>query len=646
MADEPQANPPTVLRAINWREVFPFTNIFRSFRVAVHPSKLVLGLLALLMLYLGGRILDAVWPQKYQANYGEASGYGRQDDERPYQSRIEAERAANQARYASILTALDARDKALKEAATRRDEAVKAAGTDAAKTQAASKAYDAEVGQAIRGVDAAMSAASGGRERRGGELPAPGAGATEAAKTFANAGDTKHRLVLSRDLALELNQRAYESDVNAANTVADATLKDQQLRDARDRRNAGEAAAFDMGRRYQETIQQILPRGLFAEFFDYEVSQINHIANSVYAMNWGKSGVVGGVINFFCVGPAWLFRFHTLYAVLFFVLFLVVWAVFGGAIARIAAVQVARDEKISVRQALRFSINKVLSFVFAPIIPLIIILIIGLLLAVGGLLFYIPWIGPIVAGGLFFLALIAGVVITLVLIGTAGGLNLMFPTIAVEGSDSFDAISRSFSYVFARPWRMLWYTFVAIIYGGLTYLFVRFFVFLVLASTHFFVGWWLGGQPGRWFPEIWPMSSLDHLPYDVNFAGLAFTEKVAAFLISFWVYMLIGLMGAFVISFYFSANTIIYYLMRREVDATELEDVYVEDAEDDLIEPPAAPAPAAAIPSTMAPAGAMGAAGSTPATVAGTVSDLPIVPPTGEQQPPPGEQPPPGGNPG
>mgnify|MGYP006158310279 CR=1 FL=1 len=49
-------------------------------------------------------------------------------------------------------------------------------------------------------------------------------------------------------------------------------------------------------------------------------------------------------------------------------------AVFGGAISRIAAVQVARDEKISVRQALRFSLNKLLSFVFAPVIPLIILL--------------------------------------------------------------------------------------------------------------------------------------------------------------------------------------------------------------------------------------------------------------------------------
>src|SRR4029079_17405138 len=98
---------------------------------------------------------------------------------------------------------------------------------------------------------------------------------------------------------------------------------------------------------------------------------------------------------------------------------------------------------------------------------------------------------------LFVLALVVGFVITLVALGTVGGFNLMYPTVAVEGSDSFDAISRSFSYVFARPWRMLFYTAVAIAYGALTYLFVRFFIYIVLAVTHFFVGWFLVGQPGR-----------------------------------------------------------------------------------------------------------------------------------------------------
>ena len=39
MADESH-----VIRGINWRETFPFTQIFRAFRVAIHPTKLILAL--------------------------------------------------------------------------------------------------------------------------------------------------------------------------------------------------------------------------------------------------------------------------------------------------------------------------------------------------------------------------------------------------------------------------------------------------------------------------------------------------------------------------------------------------------------------------------------------------------------------------
>jgi hypothetical protein len=622
MADEPQTNQPIVLRAINWREVFPFTNIFRAFRVAVHPSKLVLGLLALLVVYGAGRIMDAVWSQKSSANYGEAylaESIAASKQGRTPPPNFDWVRDSQKRVYGSILTALNDRDKDLDAAAKKHTDDVAAAGGDGTKQQAAHKAYnEAVIGilsrfhQVMVAAEEALEAQKDLKGAPRGGLPAPSDASKIEADTFARASESKHRIALGRDRALEAIDSQYTIDKAAADAEPDADKKKQKQRDVEEARENRRTGLFENTRLQHHVIEIAVPRGLFATFLDYEVTQINNIVASVMDMKFGMTnGVIRYVLNFFMVGPGWFFGYHTLYAILFFVIFLLVWAVFGGAIARIAAVQVARDEKISVRQALRFSINKVLSFAFAPIIPLIIVLVIGLLLAVGGLLYYIPWIGPILAGALFFLALIAGVVITLVLLGTAGGLSLMFPTIAVEGSDSFDAISRSFSYVFARPWRMLFYTLVAIIYGALTYLFVRLFIVLVLSSTRYFVSWFLGGQPGRWFPEIWPESTMAKLPYDINFAGLKFTEDVSAFLICIWVFLLIGLLGAFVISFYFSANTIIYFLMRREVDATELEDVYVEDAEDDIVEPAAPVAAAAGV-------------GTTPATM---VSTTPVVPP-------------------
>src|SRR5438067_9843374 len=64
-----------VVRGINWRETFPFTHIFRSFRVAIHPSKLILALLAILLLYCGGRVLDGLWGAQNRGVPHEVEGY-------------------------------------------------------------------------------------------------------------------------------------------------------------------------------------------------------------------------------------------------------------------------------------------------------------------------------------------------------------------------------------------------------------------------------------------------------------------------------------------------------------------------------------------------------------------------------------------
>ena len=59
------------------------------------------------------------------------------------------------------------------------------------------------------------------------------------------------------------------------------------------------------------------------------------------------------------------------------------------------------------------------------------------------------------------------------------------------------------------------------------------------------------------------------------------SESIAAFLIHLCVLVTVGLVVAFVTSFYFSANTIIYSLMRNKVDGTALEDVYTPTLPDE-----------------------------------------------------------------
>jgi hypothetical protein len=545
MADESHA-----VRGINWRETFSFTQIFRAFRVAIHPTKLILGLVALLSIYLGGRVLDAIWPVSQRAVPGEVAGYEKfSADSDPartsFDEAIQRQRERTQNDYARQLMELKVLE----------------------------KEEDAK----------------------------------NAAKSASKLGDVKAALIKKRDDAINKMRKETDDAKNGKNE------EEKRKLEAGYRTQVATLLA-DNYKEYQRA-KDIKGEGVFISFFDYEKNQVNNAAWAVLGNNWlggfgnnpavgGKVGVVKSLSNFAVAGPWWLIRYHTTYFILFAILVSIVWAIFGGAISRIAAVHVARDEKISLSGALRFSTGKFLSFIFAPIIPLVIVLVVGGVVALGGLLANIPVLGPILVGLLFFLAIAAGFVMTLVLLGTGGGFNLMYPTIAVEGSDSFDAISRSFSYVYARPWRMLFYTLIAIVYGALCFLFVRFFVGIVLILTHYFVGAGMfvnvdGNRiPLDLWNTMWPSPAGHGFTYDVDWMTLSGGQATGAFLVSLWVYLTAGMVGAFLISFYFSANTIIYFLMRREVDATELDDVYLEQSEEDFGDtaPPVTKAPDAGAP--------------------------------------------------
>jgi hypothetical protein len=523
----PMAEEGQIVRGINWRQTFPFTNIFRAFRVAIHLSKLALGLALLLCIYCGGRLMDSVWPATARAIPGEVYSYeafrtGQMDISLP--AWREQRRAEIQQDYARMLVQY---------------------GVDKTDEQAMDDAR------------------------------------------------ARHKLGELTD-AIN-NQRQLDVDkINTDFAEQKRAAPDEATRDQVDKAHyEAVLAAYAQAAAQREEARAIEGQGLFISFFQYEIHEVNAVVMNVLRNTWlAPGGVTDHVYNFFAIGPIWLVWHHTVFFILFAVWFLICWALFGGAISRIAAVHVARDEKISVRQAMKFAVGKLLSFASAPVIPILIVIVVGLLVALVSLIGNVPFLGPIIIGAMFVLALLAGFVMTLVVLGTAGGFNLMYPTIAVEGSDSFDAISRSFSYVYARPWRMLFYTAVAVGYGAATYLFIHLFIWLMLVLTHHFVNMGLFTMAGNGrdlLSVMWPSPSITgRLSYSADYSALTSGQKIGGLLINCWVMLLVAFLGAYAISLYFSANTIIYFLMRGEVDSTEMDDVYLEQSEDDLETAPAA----------------------------------------------------------
>ena len=316
---------------------------------------------------------------------------------------------------------------------------------------------------------------------------------------------------------------------------------------------------------------------VFSTLWHFAAKMFHGAVDSVFALD--LPGVIGNIIGFF-IALGWALKYHPAYCIIFFIIMLAVFSISGGAVCRIAALQFARGEKPGLTEALRFSTNRFLNFFTAPLAPIGIIIFIGLFIFLLGLVGNIPRAGELIVGLGMPLALFAGVLIAVIVIGAVAGLNLMFPAVAYDGSDCFDAISRSFSYVYARPWRMVAYTAIAALYGSFCYTFVRLFAFLSLWITRWLLqlGLWAdnGSQEVNKLAAIWPKPEFRYLLGSSSPATTNWTESMAAFLVYLFLLVIVGLVVSFIISFYFSANTIIYSLMRKTVDNTALEDIYMQ----------------------------------------------------------------------
>ncbi len=292
---------------------------------------------------------------------------------------------------------------------------------------------------------------------------------------------------------------------------------------------------------------------------------------------------------------------ETWFALVMTVVTLGVWAMVGGAVTRMAAVRFAREESVPVRPALGFACRKWPSLVSSPLIPfgVLVLLALGVGL-VSGPLMMVPYLGEVLVPLLFFLTLILGLVMAVVFLGGCFSVGLQWPTIAVEGSDAFDALSRSVAYIAGRPWRYLFYTLFSAVYGCLTFLFVKLVAFLTLWLTHKAVGWltWGGGEHADKLVRMWAEPSAANpmpVPGGETFvagAEMMRLEMVGHVILTVWIWVFLGMVIAFLASFALTTQTIIYFLLRRNVDATDIEEVYLEE-ESDLDEalPISAPPP-------------------------------------------------------
>jgi hypothetical protein len=251
---------------------------------------------------------------------------------------------------------------------------------------------------------------------------------------------------------------------------------------------------------------------------------------------------------------------------------LLVYALFGGAISRIAVVQLGRGERVSLGESLRFSIRKLRSYFMAPLFVIIASILLAMLITIPSLLIRAGGWGSVVVGVVWVIVLILAAAMAILLIILSFGWPLMWGAISAEETgDVFEATSRSFSYTIQRPLKYACYVIVALILGGLGWWLVDLVTRQVVELALWSASW--GGGTER----VDMLRQLIFNPAAEHEFGSTF--QAGAMIIFFFSQIVLFLAVAYTFSYFWAGFAAIYLLLRKDTDQTELDDVYMPSEE-------------------------------------------------------------------
>lgn len=197
-------------------------------------------------------------------------------------------------------------------------------------------------------------------------------------------------------------------------------------------------------------------------------------------------------------------------------------------------------------------------------VPIAVVLFASLTAGLSWVLLGLPVVN-LVGAVLWGFGLLIGVFAAVLLAAWALGLPLLAPAIACDGPDSFDAMQRALAYVIGKPLRYTMYTTGLIAIGA------------VLAVL---VGLVLHGGDELATRSASALLSPEHAvvlqPGSAGSDTLEGTTAAAAHVIDFWRSLLSLAGGAFVFSFFSSASSVLYLLMRKLNDGQDIGDLASE----------------------------------------------------------------------
>ncbi len=247
------------------------------------------------------------------------------------------------------------------------------------------------------------------------------------------------------------------------------------------------------------------------------------------------------------------------------VVLLPLYVICGVALCRSVACDTAWRVAIGPGAALRFGLRRARSGVGAMLIPGVIIGFMAVLLMALGWLAQWPVL-DVIAGALYAMFLLLGLVIVIIGVGAVAAHALVLPAIAADNADAIDAAQRAYAYIIGRPGRLIGYIAIALAIGAVALVVLSLIVAWTMNVTAQLSGAWVDGGAlgGAIEPFTWTRTS-----------PVTGTASVAHWMVRFWEGLLALLLVGWAISYHFTSGTILYLLLRRVNDDQDVEEIWL-----------------------------------------------------------------------
>ena len=241
-----------------------------------------------------------------------------------------------------------------------------------------------------------------------------------------------------------------------------------------------------------------------------------------------------------------------------------IWSLAGTILCRRSATLFVGNDESTFRRAIQYSLVRYRASATAPVIPLFTALLPGLFLAGIGFVGRLPFLGSLWLMIASPVAMILGFAVAFLLLVTAIGWPLMVAAVATDDCDSFGGLSRAYSGLTGRPWHALVYGLISILIGIVLIVVVNLLIATAFSCTISCTGFGSGDEQAH-SSLLAPLTIVSH----IALSGVG-------------------------VSFFWSASTVIYLLLRLEVDRVPLDRL----ALDDDARPARDPLPVVGVPAT------------------------------------------------